>query len=376
LENEMTHAKRSRYRVISADQHINEPPDLWTSRVPSALVDRVPYMRSFDEGDAWVIEGVADPINFGLNAVAGMRPEELVAWKRFDEIRRGGYDPSARVTEMDVDGIDAGLLFPTPRFSHGVTTNRDRELQLAMVRAYNDWISEYCEHAPDRLLGLALLPNTGVDDAIAEYHRVIDRPGIVGPLINCYPHGTTELLPEDDALWGLVAESGRPVAIHVTLTDRPPTANKSGLPGDMRIADVTTRMLQLMWSGVLDRFPELKVLFAEVDAGWVPFFKEQIDNRFHRLSRANQFGLERPPSEYFDAHYSYAFVTDMVAIQNRHAVGIKNMLWSDDYPHYGSDWPFTQRALTSAFTGIPTDERDDILAGNVARLYGLQGIPA
>src|SRR5712691_11354127 len=92
------------YRRISADSHVNEPPDLWASRVPARFRDRAPRIERFDEGDAWVLEGVADPINFGMNACAGIEPEQMTGWKRFSEIRRGGYDPAARLEEMDEDG--------------------------------------------------------------------------------------------------------------------------------------------------------------------------------------------------------------------------------------------------------------------------------
>src|SRR5277367_5753654 len=112
-----------RYRLIDGDTHINEPPDLWTSRIEKKFVDRVPHMEHFDEGDAWVIEGVDDPISFGLNACAGMPPSEQKPWIRFEDLRRGGYDPVARLSEMDIDRIDGAFLYPTPRLTQGVVTN-------------------------------------------------------------------------------------------------------------------------------------------------------------------------------------------------------------------------------------------------------------
>ena len=150
------------YRLISADSHVNEPPDLWTDRVPAAMRDRAPRIEHFDEGDAWVIEGVSDPINFGMNACAGLEPEDMKGWVRFDDIRRGGYDPAARLVEMDRDGVDAEVLYPTPRLSQAIVANPDAEYHDTMLRAYNDWISEYVEYAPERFGGLAILPSSGV----------------------------------------------------------------------------------------------------------------------------------------------------------------------------------------------------------------------
>ena len=139
-----------RYRLISADSHVNEPPDLWTARVPAALRDRAPRIERFEEGDAWVLEGVQDPITFGMNACAGLEPEAMRGWVRFEDIRPGGHDPAARVEEMGRDGVDAEMLYPTPRLAQAVVANRDRDYRAAMIPAYNDWISEYVGYAPDR----------------------------------------------------------------------------------------------------------------------------------------------------------------------------------------------------------------------------------
>ncbi len=160
--------------LISGDSHVNEPGDLWTTRVPAKFRDRAPRIERFDEGDAWVIEGVADPINFGMNACAGLAPEDMHAWTRFEDMRSGGYDPSARLAEMDHDGVDAEVLYPTPRLAQGIVANTDTEFHLALVRAYNDWLSEYVALAPERFAGLALLPNRGATHAVAELERVLE----------------------------------------------------------------------------------------------------------------------------------------------------------------------------------------------------------
>jgi predicted TIM-barrel fold metal-dependent hydrolase len=371
-----TSGHRRPYRLVSADQHVNEPPDLWTNRVAAKFKDRVPKMKSFEQGDAWIIEGVTDPINFGLNSCAGMAAEDVKSWMHWSQVRRGGYIGAERLKEMETDGVDAAMMFPTPRLSIGVMTNPDRELHLAMVRAYNDWLAEYVSAAPDRLFGLPMLPASGVRDAIDEMHRCLAMPGMIGPLLACYPHGDAKLSPEDDPLWAAVVEAKVPLTIHVSLADAKPAAHGDRIPGDTRNWDASRRMLELMWGGVLDRFPELKVVFTEVDAGWVPFFKEQVDNRFHRLAKASRFGLRMAPSEYFDRHYHYVFVSDSYALQNRHAVGVDNLMWSDDYPHMGGDWPYTQRTLTQTMVGIPREEKEKILAGNAVRLYRLPGLAA
>lgn len=367
---------RNPYRIVSADQHVNEPPDLWTSRVPAKFKERAPRQQRFEEGDAWIIEGVADPINFGMNACAGLEPENQRTWLHWEQVRKGGYIGSERLAEMDCDGIDAALLFPSPRPSIGIIANRDREYQLAMIRAYNDWLAEFVSANPSRLFGMIWLPATGeVKDAVAELDRCLQMPGMIAPTINCYPNGTTVLQDVDDPLWATLAERNLPLTIHVTLADQPPTMHKTKVHGTSRQADAQVRMMEFMFAGVLDRFPDFKVVFTEVDAGWVPFFKEQTDNRFHRQSRASNFS-KRPPSEYFDEHYYYAYVSDAYAIRNLDLIGSRNLLWSDDFPHLGGDWPHTQRGLVQSLANVAREDRELILAGNATRLYNLPGLPA
>ena len=146
--------------LVSGDSHINEPPDLWQSRVPAKFQDRAPRMERFEKGDAWVMEGSPVPINFGNNVNGGMPPEERSPWVRWEDARKGGAVPAIRLEEQDADGVDAEVLYPTPRISMNVfVTNKDSEFHVACIRAYNDWLSEYAGFAPDRLIGIAMMPH-------------------------------------------------------------------------------------------------------------------------------------------------------------------------------------------------------------------------
>ena len=364
------------YRLIDADTHINEPPDLWTKRVPAKFKDRAPHMQHFEQGDAWVLEGVKDPINFGSNASAGIPLADRSAWVRWEDIRAGGYDPKARLLEMDADLVDAAVIYPTPRISHLVIANPDPEFHLAMVQAYNDWLSEYCEHDPSRLGGIMLVPNRGVADAVREIQRVADRPGIVGCLIGCYPHGDLNLAEEDDPVWQEIAGRGMPLHIHVALVNEYPRdiyasgAITEGLVmGYLRFRDVPGRMLQFLEGGVFNRFPDLRIVLAEVDAGWVPYVKEQVDNRVLRREYGAAMRKKRLPSSVIEEHFYYTYITDHFALRNRHAIGVERLMWSTDFPHGGSDWPFSVRTIHADFADVPGRERDLILAGNAQRLY-------
>jgi hypothetical protein len=151
---------RSTYRLISSDGHIVEPPDVWVDRVPAKYRDRCPRIERFPEGDAWIIEGVNDPVNFGWNACAGNDPKSMNGWARHDELRRGCYDPAARLDEQDEDGVDGEVLYPTPRLSQAIFANRDVDFHVACVQAYNDWMSEFAAYAPDRSCGVIMVDSS------------------------------------------------------------------------------------------------------------------------------------------------------------------------------------------------------------------------
>jgi predicted TIM-barrel fold metal-dependent hydrolase len=151
-----------------------------------------------------------------------------------------------------------------------------------------------------------------------------------------------------------------------------PAAHRAKLPGYGRFYDAPNRMVELVFAGVFDRYPELDVFFAETDFGWLPYVKEQIDNNYQRLDPVSRFGLQMLPSEYMERHFHFGFMTDTFGIQHRSYVGADRILWSNDYPHLSADWPNSWRTIQAAFSGVPTEERHKILAGNAQRLFGFQ----
>jgi len=363
---------KRRYRLISSDSHVTEPGDLWVSRVPASLRDRAPRIERLEKGDGWIVEGMRDPISFGLSSCAGLEPDEMRAWVRFEEIRAGGYDPAARIKEQDRDGVDAEVLYPTPRLAIGITAHPEEAYHLAMVRAYNDWMSEFAGHAPDRFGGLMLLPNRGGSvAATTEIERVMDRPGMRGVVMGAWPNGSLSIEPEDDPVWAVLAERGLPLTIHVSLTQTMPGAvGQVKLPGYGRFFDAPNRMIEMIFSGMFDRFPTLEVFFAEVDFGWVPYVKEQIDNNYNRLEPVQKFGLKKAPRDYIDRHFHFGYMTDTFGLQNRHYLGAERILWSSDYPHISADWPYSWRTIQSSMSGVSPEDRDLMLAGNAVRLFG------
>jgi predicted TIM-barrel fold metal-dependent hydrolase len=179
---------------------------------------------------------------------------------------------------------------------------------------------------------------------------------------------------QDEPVWSAVEATGKPLVIHVGLNDRAPGAHRATLrEGTVRFLDAPGRMEEFIYGGVMRRYPQLQLVFAETDAGWVPCWKEQADNRWMRNSPAlrRERGMIDPPSSYMD-RISFTYITDRYALRNRDLIGVDQIMWSSDYPHGGSDYPLSLRSIEGDFMGIPADERHKILAGNAQRVFGLK----
>lgn len=343
------------YRLISADGHVAEPPEFWTSEAPAKYRDRVPHIEPGTDGDLWVVPGF-----------------KMFSYRRS---AAGAYDPKARLADLDKDGVDAEVLFPNsgPEFARAA---EDPDFHLAMVRLYNDFVTEFAGVAPDRFGACPVLPEVGIDAALAEIERLAGRPGIAAWLIKAYPHGDTTLKPEDDAVWEAVAATGKPMTLHIGLRVPNPFQATSALPGTLHFNDAPGRMLEIIFSGVLERFATLDWFFAEIDCGWLPYFSQTCDDNYLRRTRSELDDgwttpvLPRLPSEYMKERFPASFVTDAFAVHNRQVIGVERMLWSSDYPHPTTDWPHSWRTINATFWDVPDDERHAILAGNAQRLFG------
>jgi predicted TIM-barrel fold metal-dependent hydrolase len=364
------------HELISADSHVVEPPDLWTSRVPRRFRERAPRQVRLEQGDAWLIEGLSQPFPFGLVQCGGLPPEQYRLWVRWEDVRPAAWQPGPRLAALDEAGCDAEVLYPSPRIQNAIAENEsDPAFQIACVRAYNDWLSEFCSVAPERFAGVALLPSVGVDAALTELERALALPGLTSVLVSRFPHGGTSFSDEDEPFWARCAERGVPVNIHVGLSGSPSGTPALGhsfnnaFTGAFRFYDPPVRLAELVYRRVFDRYPALRMVFAEVDVGWLPYLKEQLDDRYSRQNPADKLPLERKPSEYLERNVSYTIVKDRYGIRNRHAIGVSQILWSSDFPHASCDHPHYARAIARDFEGVPESERRAMLADNAARLY-------
>jgi predicted TIM-barrel fold metal-dependent hydrolase len=367
--------------LVSVDDHVVEPPDLFRNHVPARYRDRAPrVVRKKDGSDVWVFEGMQLP-NIGLNAVAGRPPEEYgVEPTSFDQLRPGNYDVRERIRDMNANGVLASLCFPSfPAFCGQVFARaKDKELALAMLRSYNDWhVDEWCGSHPGRFIPLSLPPIW--DPALmAEEVRRVAKKGCHAVSFSENPEklGLPSLHSEHwDPFWTACADEGAVVCIHIG-SGAGMAFTSMDAPVDVMITvqpiHIVSCAADLLWSRVLRRFPSLKFALSEGGIGWVPYFLERADYVYehHRAWTHQDFGGKKP-SDVFREHIITCFIDDPVGVRNRHAVGIDTITWECDYPHSDTTWPRAPERLAASLAGVPDDEVRKITHENALRSFRL-----
>ena len=380
--------------MISSDSHIVEPPDLWERWLEPEFRPYAPKLVKDDEGgDAWLYNDGGAPAPLGLVTVTRDRPREQLRWSgaRYATINRGNYQGEARVAEMLEDGVVAEVIYSPQRTMRHFMQGTEDALHLAGVRAYNDWLAtDFCAKAPERLIGIAQMPAIGIEPAIAEMRRA-KSIGLRGVLLSSWPSGNPSLSPADDPFFAEAEALGLPISLHIGLAARTKAPPKPKTPMEEKAArgegtggrqvsvlsgaglDSMPLLLgEIILTGVHDRFPRLTFVSVEAGIGWVPYFLEQMDDRYERNRHWAKVKLERVPSSYVRTNWRFTFVIDHYGVRNRHAVGVENVMWSTDYPHHGCDWPHSRRTVAAMFEGVPPEERRAITYGNCARLYDVR----
>jgi predicted TIM-barrel fold metal-dependent hydrolase len=373
-------------KLISADSHVNEPGDLWVERMDKAFRDRAPRvvdnLPGRQPGSYLVLENLP-PIHLTQGLGAGKKPEELPTFFQqttYKDARRGGWDPAERLKDMELDGVEAEVIYTTLGFRQ--FWFKDAALQQDCFRAYNDWLAEYCAYAPKQLAGLALISLYDIEAAVQELSRC-RQIGLKGAMIWASP-------PEDrpysaplyDPFWAAAQDLHMPLSLHA-ITGMGPESQATRAMGreiqpiDRYIravtgADEVKRSLTVfIFSGVLERFPGLKLVSAENNIGWLPYVIQRWDQS-HATSRYMQTTpLKLKPSDYFHRQVYATYIDDQVGVENRHQIGIDNLMWSSDYPHTASTWPHSQDIVARDFKAAPEAEKWKIVRENVIALYEL-----
>jgi predicted TIM-barrel fold metal-dependent hydrolase len=367
-------------KLISADSHVNEPGDLWVERIDKSLRERAPRvvenLPGQRPGAYLVLEGVT-PIHLAQGIGAGQKPEDLPRFfqgSTYKDVRPGGWDPAERVKDMNLDGVEADVIYTTLGFRQFWLT--DAALQRACFRVYNDWLAEYCAYAPKRLAGLALISLYDVKEGVKELRRCADR-GLKGALIWASPpEDRPYSSPDYDPFWAEAEELNLPISLH----------SITGMGAESRLAikqpidryvrstvlchEVQRSLVVLIFSGVLERFPRLKLVSAENEVGWLPFFLQKLDQAQDEYRYLYPTPLKLRPSEYFRRQIFATFIDDRVGVMGRELIGVENIMWSSDYPHTVSTWPNSREVVERDFKGVPEGEKRQIVRENAARLYG------
>ncbi len=337
--------------LISSDSHVIEPEGLWKKQLPKAFQDRAP--------------------GFG-----GRRKND----------HPGAMDKRQRVKEMAADGVSGEVLYPT----HGlkVLSLDDPSLEKACTRVYNDWLIDYCQAAPDQLIGLAMLSMYDIDGAIEEMERC-RKAGLRGTVIWQVPPPELPFTSDHyERFWAAAQELEMPVNLHIlsghgyskgraleqpTVQAPDPSINQNRSSVNHKMFQAVDTLYDIIYSGVLERFPRLKVVCVENEIGWIPFVLEQWDYYFKRFasSRPSALSIKLLPSEYFHRQVYATFFNDAVGGHMLSWWGTDNCMWSNDYPHGNSTWPHSRDIVARDMGGLPSETRAKLLRENVARLYNI-----
>lgn len=361
-------------KILSADSHVVEPADVWTARIDKRFADRAPRVVQRvgkHEGDFFVCEGIR-PVPVSAFAVAGVDPKDFRERmiQGYPGVRPSAWDPAERIKDQERDGVTGEVLYPSLGMS--LFQLADGELRAASFRAYNDWLAEYCAHNPRRLAGVAMI---SLDDS-AEGARELERAahkGLRGAMVWAEPPGERPYGdPVYDRFFAAAQECGAPVSLHI-LTER----NRAELLRNVMryypsLHHAAERSIAgLIFSGVLERFPRLKLVSVENDIGWIPHFLQRLDHSYAKYRYLEGGPIPNPPSFYFHRQVYATFQDDRVGVVTRHFIGIGNLMWANDFPHSDSTWPNSREVIERDFAGVPADERRKIVADNAAALYAI-----
>ncbi|MCH7554137.1 MAG: amidohydrolase [Chloroflexi bacterium] len=372
--------------LISVDDHITEPGDVWTKRATGSMKDKAPKVVVTDDGtEMWQYAGKMVP-NVGLSTMAGRTAEEYTAKaQNFKDMRPGCYDAAERVKDMDIDGVRTQICFPAVPGLGGesLMSIADTELRNWTISTYNDWLLEdFQGTAPGRLVGHAILPLTEPDKAVAELKR-IGKMGVksltIPPFLDNVPGCKPIYHADYDPIWSLCEEMNIPINLHLS-SRRPESANvlNNPMPGEAE-AFITGAPVMgnfdflalIIWTGMLHRHPKLQVISSEGGIGWIPYFLERSDYTYERHRYWTHSQLQMKPSEYFKRQCYGAFIYDEAGVALRHLIGVKNILWESDYPHTDTTWPFSHQRIDESLPGVPEDERRLIVFENTRRVFNL-----
>jgi predicted TIM-barrel fold metal-dependent hydrolase len=390
-------------KIISVDDHVVEPPHVWDRWLPAAYRDRAPrierrgiagmrhvgggaYEQVFDDdapeqADCWVYEDLVYIHKRHVAAVGYARDEMTLTPMTYEEMRPGCYDPVARVADNELNHVEASLCFPTfPRFcGQTFSEGKDKDLGLACVRAYNDWmVEEWCGDSAGRLIPLIIVPLWDAGLAAAEVRRNAGR----GVHAVCFSEIPAHLgLPSIhsghwDPFFAACEDTQTTINMHIGSSSRMPATSPdapTGVAATLSFNNAMASMSDWLFSGKLVQFPGLVLAYSEGQIGWIPYILERADTVWqeHRAWAQTQTLVPEPPSTYYYRQIYGCFFRDQHGIDAIDKVGPDNVTFETDYPHTDSTWPHTKKVAEELMAGLPQDVVDKVMRTNAARMLHL-----
>ncbi|MCZ6503212.1 MAG: amidohydrolase family protein [Gammaproteobacteria bacterium] len=370
---------RNGYRVIDTDCHQIEPPQIWADYIDPEFADRAPASSDLGNGrKGMMVEG--EPLakqdgNYPMDAKEFLEAT-IKGMQRFERARSSGFNPASRLEDMDEQGVDAQVIYPTVGGQLLGKPFKDLDLLAACCRAYNDWSLEYCSAAPDKLLMAAMLPIQSPDLAIEEAHRASGK-GASAFYIRPNPVEDRNYYHEDlDSLWAALEKIGKPICIHdsgsphlPSYGDRMHTHTSGHIiahPFEAMVA-----MMSLIWYGIIEKYPKLRIVHVEADAGWLPYWLQRMEQHFDFSGNAEHPLLKKRPTEYFKSNFLVACRGDEMTLPSVvELVGDDYITFNTDYPHPDGTWPSGFEALEKQ--PISEESIRKIFWDNAAGAFGVQ----
>ena len=374
----MVNEMRNGFKVLDTDSHQMEPPNIWTDYIDTQYRDRAPRIGDIGGGkQGMLVEDEAVTKQTGSYPMDSkeFHAASVKAMKRFKTTRDSGFSAEARIDDMDKEGVDAQVLYPTVGGQILGKPFKDTELLAAVCRAYNDWSLEYCGIAPDRLCMAAMLPIQDPVLAIEEAQRTAQK-GASCFYVRPNPVQGRNLYHESyESLWTALEELNKPVCIHdsgspywPSFGERMDTHTSGHIiahPFEAMVA-----MMSLIWYGVIENHPNLKIVHVEADAGWLPYWLQRMEQHWGFSGNAEHPALKKRPTEYFKSNFIVACRGDEMTLPSVcQLVGDDYISFNTDYPHPDGTWPQGMANLEEQ--PLPEASIRKIFWDNAAPLFGL-----
>ena len=368
---------------VSADSHIVEPADLFTTRMDKRFRDRAPRVESREDADYYVMEGVGE-IATGLGGEGKVADDKAdgkpidISGQRHADTRPGAWDVAARLEDQDLDNIRAEVVYPGLLGLWGYAA-RDPDYHLECVRVYNDWIVEFCAQSPERLIGVGILPMRGsINRTIKEAQRIA-KLGLKSLTMPLEMEGGYANLEDGTRLWSALEEIDLPLAFHVGSSTIKAGPEKYASMGtgvaviEQKICMTARGMTDIIVSGVPQAHPKLRFVMVEGGIGWISAVMRMNDHWWEDHRHWMEPKLEEPPSAYYLRQFWATFEDDRAGILTRELMNVDHLMWGSDYPHTEGVFPFSREQIAKDFVDVSDEERQKMVGGNAVSLYDMAG---